>query len=99
VDNLQAWVPTPDAVIFQAQSAELRTDGTFRQTADGTGWGPTNPPTGDLLRMPPSGLEGRDVEFFLKASRGDFDQLPDSADDGLQAQVFYRPSWLVVPGS
>jgi hypothetical protein len=39
------------------------------------------------------------VELFLKASRGDLDQLPDSGIDDISARAFYRPSWLIVPGS
>lgn len=44
-----------------------------------------------------TGLEGRTVELFVKASRGDFDQLPDSGIDDIQAQLTYRPTWLYVP--
>lgn len=97
-DNFAAWVPPTDAVLFASGEAELRTDGCYRAGADGIGWGPTSPPIGSLPRIPPSGLEERPVEFFLKQSRGDFDQLPDLAADNLQAQPFYRPSWLTVPG-
>lgn len=89
-----------DAVIYADQQVELNTFGCSRETADGTGWGPTSPPVGDLLRVPPSGLEGRPVELFLKASHGDLDQLPDvSNGDDLSVTPFIRPSWLITPGS
>jgi hypothetical protein len=28
-----------------------------------------------------------------------FDQLPDTGVDDLSVKVYYRPSWLFVPGS
>lgn len=98
--SVQAWVPTSDAVVFANQSAELRWDGMFREDSAGAAWGPVSNVEGDLLRLPPSGLEGRTVQVMVKGSRGDFDQLPDSATgDDISVQAFYRPSWLFVPGS
>ncbi len=97
VDNFQAWVPVTDAVMFADQSAELRTEGIYRATSDGNGNGPVSHRTGDLPRLPPSGMEGRPVELFLKSSRGDLESLPDSGVDDVSAQVFARPSWLFVP--
>lgn len=98
LDNYAAWVPAGDAVLFADQSAELRWDGHFREDSAGAAYGPISYPEGDLLRIPPSGLEGRTVEFFVKGSRGDFDTLPDSsAADDISGQAFYRPSWLFLP--
>lgn len=99
-DNFAAWVPVSDAVIYPSQSVELRTQGMFREDSSGAAWGPVSHIVGDLPRIPASGLEGRTVEFFLKASTGDFltsqdvDQTPD-----ISARPFYRPSWVTVPGS
>jgi hypothetical protein len=84
-------------VVFADQTAELRTDGLYRATSDGNGHGPVSHRQGDLPRLPPSGMEGRPVELFLKASRGDLEMLPDSGVDDISAQVFARPSWLFVP--
>ena len=78
-DNFVVWVPPADAVLHASQSVELNTVGMFREDATGTAWGPVSHVTGDLPRLPPSGLEARSVELFVKASRGDFDQLPDTA--------------------
>jgi hypothetical protein len=92
-----AWPYSADAVLFPTRSAELTYSGMFREASDGGSYGPVAHVTGDLPRLPPSGLESRPVEVFLKASRGDMDSLPDSGIDALSAQVFYRPSWLFVP--
>lgn len=98
-DNFGAWVPNSDAAMFSGQSAYLRSDGNYRESSDGLSIGPIADPTGDLLRIPVSGEEGRSVQMMVKASRGDFDQLPDSAIDDISARISYRPSWLFVPGS
>lgn len=92
-----AWVPSTDAVLHPGQSAELRTEGMFREEATGTAFGPVSHVVGDLPRIPPSGSEGRTVQFLLKPSRGNFDTLADTdvADD-ISARVTYRPSFLFV---
>ena len=97
-DNFTAWVPTPDAVMYASQSAELRWDGIFRGDSTGTAYGPVSHVIGDLPRLPPT-VEGRTTEVFIKASRGDFDGLADAGIDDISARVFYRPAWLTVPGS
>jgi hypothetical protein len=98
-DNFAAWVPTVDAVLYASQSAELHTEGMFREDSTGTAYGPVSHVVGSLPRLPPSGLEGRSVELFVKDSRGDFDQLPDTGIDDSGLQVLYRPSWLQIPES
>lgn len=100
-DNFQAWVPTPDAVTFASRSTQITTDGNFRLDSGGTAYGPVSVGAGDLARIPVAGLEGRTTEVFLKNSRGDFDQLPDSHTstdygDDVSAKVFYRPCYLNV---
>lgn len=97
-DNLAAWAPSADAVLYASRSAQLTTDGIFRQDTSGTAYGPVTP-IGDLPRLPVSGLENRKVELYLKDTRGDLDQLPDSGIDDMSARVFYRPCWLNTPGS
>lgn len=97
-DNFAAWVPDSDAVLHANQSAELRTDGNYRQDATGTAYGPVAT-LGDLPRLPPSGPENRTAEIILKASRGDLEALPDSGIDDLTATVTYRPCWLFRPGT
>ena len=90
-----AVAPTLDAVLYPGQSAELRTEGMYRESADGAAYSSVAS-TGDLPRLPVSGLEGRKVELFIKGSRGDFDQLPDSGIDDISARVTYRPCWLYI---
>lgn len=103
-DNFAAWVPTSDAVLLASQSAQLTTDGHFREDSSGASYGPVSIRTGDNPRLPVAGLEGRTTEVFLKGSRGDLDQLPDnhtSAEygDNISARIFYRPCWLHVPST
>jgi hypothetical protein len=98
IDNFMAWVPPSDAVAFAARSAQMTTDGHFRQDASGAAYGPVSDPIGDIPRIPVSGLEGRPVEVFLRPSRGDLDQVPDAGLDPVTGQIFYRPSWLFANG-
>lgn len=103
-DNFAAWVPTADAVMFASQSAQLTTDGIVREDSTGSSYGPVSIRTGDNPRLPVAGLEGRTTEVFIKASRGDLDQLADNHTasqygDDISARVLYRPSWLHVPNT
>jgi hypothetical protein len=98
-DNFLAWSPERDAIIHASQSAELRWNGMFREDSAGAGYGPVSHVIGDLPRIPPSGLEGRTVETFLKASRGDLVELPDGGIDDISARIYYQPSYLFVPAS
>ncbi len=98
-DNFLAWVPVTDAVVNASQSAELRTDGMFREDVSGSAFGPVSWVEGDLPRLPVSGLEGRTVEGMVKLSRGDFATLPDTGIDDLSARVNYRRCWIQVPGT
>lgn len=97
-DSFAAWAPDPDAVMFASQSTSLTTVGMFREDLFGITWSPVSNVIGDLPRLPPSGLEGRAVEFFVKISRGDLTDLPDTGSDAFGIVPSYRPSWLVVPG-
>jgi hypothetical protein len=96
-DNFLAAALDMDAVMYANQSVELRTDGMFREDATGTASGPVTIVEGDLPRVPVSGLEGRPVELFLKSSRGDLADVPDSGIDDISARVTYRPCWLFIP--
>jgi hypothetical protein len=90
-----AAVPALDATIYPNQSAELRTEGIFRENSTGVSYAAA-PHVGDLPRLPPSGLESRKVEMYVMASRGDFDTIADAGIDDISAQAFYRPSWLFL---
>lgn len=98
-DNFAAWVPSQDAVLAANQSAELRTDGMFREDSTGSAYGPVSWVEGDLPRLPVSGIEGRTVQAIVKASRGNFDTLPDTGIDDISARMYFRPCWLNVPGT
>ena len=96
-DNFAAWIPTPDAVTFASRSTQLTTDGHYRLDSGGTAYGPVSIRHRQTSRrLPVGGLEGRTTQVFLKASRGDFDQLPDTGIDDISARVYYRPCWLNV---
>lgn len=90
---------TEDAVVFDGQVAELRTEGMYRDDSAGSGhFGRVSAVIGDLPRIPPSGDEGRSVELFVRTSRGNLDDLPDAATaDPLSVRVLYRPSYLFRP--
>lgn len=96
-DNFLVTTPTPDAAIFASRSAQLSTLALLRQDSSGSAYGPTSNPSGDLPRLPASGVEGRSAEVTIKASRGDASTSPDSAIDDISARAYYRPSWLYVP--
>jgi hypothetical protein len=85
-----------DAVVYASQSTQLTTQGMFR-TPGSSVYGPVAQVTGDLPRLPPSGLETRPAQLFVKPSRGDLNDLADSGLDGLSVQVVYRPTWLSRP--
>jgi hypothetical protein len=94
-DNFRVDPIVSGAVLAASRTAELSTDGMARQDATGIAYGPVSHVTGDNPRLPPSGLEERPVELFLKGSRGDLGQLPDpSASDGLTARVYARPTFI-----
>jgi hypothetical protein len=97
-ENFLAYAPAPDAAINPSQSLEMRWDGMFREDAGGTAFGPVSEVIGDLPRLPPT-VEGRTTEVFIKASRGDLAQLPDTGIDDISARISYRPCWLTVPGT
>lgn len=85
-----------DAVVYASHAAELRFDGMCR-TPDGTIYGPVSQVTGDLPRLPPSGIENQPVELLVKPTRGDLAAAADSALDAFSVQVKYRPSYLYTP--
>jgi hypothetical protein len=100
VDNFYADAgPSLDAVMSASQSLQLTTEGIFREDSGGSAWGPVSWVEGDLPRIPASHTEGRTVEFFIKASRGDFGDIPDSGIDDISARATYRPCSLYVPSS
>lgn len=93
-DNVEVTVPVAaDAVIFPNGYLEIRTDGIYRLGADGTGSSPIIG-VGDMPRIPPSGIEERPVELFIKWSRSDLGDIPDAGVDDASARVTYRASWL-----
>lgn len=92
----QAWVPPKDAVVFASQSVEVGTNQLIREDSTGTAWTPVTYSVGDLPRIPPTTVDNRSSEFFIKLSRGDLESLPDPSIDNLSARVFYRPCYLFL---
>lgn len=94
-DDFAAWVPSLDAVLHASQSLEIASDGVFREDSTGSAYGPVVS-LGDDPRLSPEGLESRTAELFVRLSRGDLDQLPDSSatDDAFGVVAYHRPSWL-----
>jgi hypothetical protein len=86
---------TPDSVIYGSRKGEVRYDGAVRQDTTSNSYVSVSQITGDLARLPPSNLENRTAQLFLKPSRGDL--TPNQTDPGIdkiQAQVFYRPCYI-----
>jgi hypothetical protein len=91
-----------DRVIFGGRQSALRFDGMFREDEESLGYAPVGLQYGDLVRFPPSGLEGQPVEIMLRGCEGRIvtpAQIgePDSGGegDGLKAEPSY---WPVVSG-
>lgn len=95
--SLEEGTPPVDAVLYANQVCEARFDGSYRENEEGSGieesFVRVSEETGDLARLPPSGLEGVPIELFVKNSRGNLDE-PDSAIDVIGATVFYRPCYI-----
>ncbi len=86
-----------DAVCYGGGTVEARYNGAYRNAGTGSSvYGRVSRIIGDLPRIPPSGLESRPVEVFVKMSRGDLGSLQDSSLDSLSVQAKYRPSFLYV---
>ena len=86
-----------DTVIKASSTAELRTDAMVRDGGSGV-YGVESNVVGDMPRIPPSGIENRPCELFVKNSRGDLTngQLADSGLDSISAVVKYKPSFLYI---
>lgn len=97
-DSFLAWVPPVDAVMFASQSVQLATSGITREDTGGTAFGPVSIVNGDLPRFP-NRSSGGTVGVLVKASRGDFQALPDSGIDDISVRVYRTPCWLRAPGS
>ena len=91
------FLVSQDAVIYADGICEARHDGMYRQGPSSGPYGPVSQVVGDLVRIPPSGVENRAVQLYVKPTRGDTDTLPDNGLDGMAVQVRYRPSWLFRP--
>jgi hypothetical protein len=96
-----AGVTTPeDAVINASKETQVRYDGAYREDPGDTGYVRISEETGDLFRIPPSGMEGRAVQLIAKQARGlmqGFTGEP-GVDEGIKdkarAQVIYRPCYI-----
>jgi hypothetical protein len=100
-DNFYTWMPDIDATLYPNRQAELRTDGMYRESIDGSYFGPISNVVGDLPRLPVAGLEQRPVEVLIMPSYGDFKQAPHYAGfqstSSTKVQLLHRPCYLFVP--
>jgi hypothetical protein len=85
-----------DAVVFPDQNAEIASDGSYR-TDDGGVYAPIQNTSGDLPRIPPSGVEGRAVQLFVRPSVSDLGTIADGGADSTTVQVAYRPAYASRP--
>lgn len=88
-----------DPVMVNSGNLSHRYDSAFRTIAGGTAYRPVASVIGDLLRIPPSGAEGRPVEMLIRPTQGDLTTaIADaSTTDTFSATVTYRPSYLFRP--
>lgn len=99
--SIGATAITQDAVLYSGRITEVRAEGCYREDPTTTAYARVSEETGDLPRIPPSGLEARAVELFVKNSRGllanpalNEPGEQDPGIDKIQAQVIYRPCYL-----
>jgi hypothetical protein len=93
--SYSAGAISADAVLYSNRKSEIRFDSGLRQDVNTNAYIPVSELTGDLPRLPPSGLEGRPAELFVKNSRGLLvPGAEDEAQDKIQAQVIYRPCYI-----
>lgn len=74
--EFQVWIPELDAITFDGRSAELRSDGVFRQAEVADIWGRLVP-DGFLPTAQPSGLEERPTRGIIVPTRSDLESLSD----------------------
>lgn len=91
-----------DYVVKALTTSEFRWDGLERAAT--VGYRPISTVFGDLPRIPPSGVEGRPCELFMKACQGAFvpdvnipDLTLDIEPNPFDVQVAYRPSYIFRP--
>jgi len=97
--SFSASAVVEDAVIYSGRTAQVTSGGSYRTAT--TSYACVSEETGDLPRLPPSGIENRPCQLFVKNSRG---LLPepgsltageaDTGIDKIQAQAFYRPCYI-----
>ncbi len=86
-----------DAVVYANETCVVRHDGVFRQGPSSGPYGPVSNVVGDLARLPPSGMEGRPCQVFVKPTRGDFNTLPDAGLDSFTVEPIYRATYIFRP--
>lgn len=91
--NLAGGVTAEDAVVYAERKLEVRFDGSYREDEGTEAYARISEETGDLARMPPSGIENKEVQLWLKPTRGLFDDV-DPGIDAVTAQVIYRPCYI-----
>lgn len=99
------FTPADDAVVFASRTVDIRTDGMYRKSQDGTLEGAVSTVVGDLPRLPPAGLEGRTTEVFVKPCfmepgadpNTSTDYIVDDSLDAFAVQTVYRLTWISRP--
>ena len=86
-----------DAVVYGSETLEIRYDAHYRQGPSSGPYGAVSQVTGDLARMPPSGMESRPCQIFIKPTRGDLNTLADAGLDKFTVKPIHRPSWIFRP--
>jgi hypothetical protein len=90
------WVPNANP--GYGNEVQLGTDAIYDVLGGSLPWVLNGGAIGDLPRLPPSGLEARPVQLFVKPLRSDSSY--DGSDPGVDAftvQPYYRPCYMFRP--
>jgi hypothetical protein len=91
---------TPDAALYASRKTDVTWQGAYREDPSDGAYARVSQELGELPRLPPSGLEKREVQLFVKNSRGLLpaptppSQESDPGIDAIEAVVSYRPCWI-----
>lgn len=63
-----------DAVVYESREASLRWTGCWREDSGSGGYARVSSEQGSLPRIPPSGIEGKPVQMYVRVSRGTLEE-------------------------
>lgn len=96
-DNLLAWEPDHDAVLFSGQTSRFRSSDGIRENAAGDAWLSLPDYEGARMRVPQAGGRGLTSRLSVKARRGNVaESNDDTIDDKLEISGTITPRVLLL---